>query len=98
MSQAPAPVPRPWEVHATGELITALECSQILGEHAIPPRSLAHGTWRQYQTRWRAAGKIPGPKAAPTRRLHLYDKGEVTWWAAHRPGRGARTDLRATQG
>lgn len=82
----------PWAAHANGVLITARECSELIGKHAVPPTTVREDTWRRYQSRWREAGLIPAPKATYGR-THVYDQGEVTWWATHRPGQGARRDL-----
>lgn len=87
------PSASPWTAHADGVLITARECSELLGQHADPPTTVRVDTWRRYQSRWREAGLIPGPKAT-FGKTHVYDRGEVTWWCTHRPGQGARRDLR----
>lgn len=89
VTDSPAP---PWAAHADGVLITARECSELIGKHAVPPTTVREDTWRRYQSRWREAGLIPAPKATYGR-THVYDQGEVTWWATHRPGQGARRDL-----
>lgn len=83
----PSPAPA-WADHANGVMLTSRQCSELLGRLASGgPKELQPGVWNRYQSRWRGDGLIPGPKVTYGS-THLYDEGEVTYWALHRPGTG----------
>lgn len=64
------------------EVWTAAECAEAAG--------CTQSTWRAYVGREQA----PKPLDKKIGRSNVWSADEVRAWAASRPGRGARTDLR----
>lgn len=72
------------------DLITTEQAAQLAG---ITP-----STWRYYLSRRRSLGRgeIPLP-AEYHGRTAMYERAAVVAWTHNRPGRGARSDLRALE-